>query len=317
MDERRERMAKYLTVDSIIARSNHILDVIGLDVRYWVHVFGEDWKEPIVEYVNKTWDRLVISKAGYLALVCTDMLIADVDFGDCRLNHRAGAKDINEVIRNVKDLSLLDAQFAAEYNSKLRDYERETKHYDYCKSQNIAVGRITPPCQPSMPIVWSKQTWRIYQTFAGARIICSSKPVSWLMYDGHPSKTLERVFRFLRVDPDYLTACQKSLDFRARLTPKYGRKEDYVVKLIDIVEPELTDMEVEMRRLEADDETPDGRAAQLYELIRLHDEICDRHKRDDDDNDEWRKIDDEPIVPEPTPDGETMPAVEKELVGSR
>ncbi len=60
------------------------------------------------------------------------------------------------------------------------------------------------------------QSYRIYTTYAGYRVICTSKPIE--------VNTLSlSLLRFLWSDPRYAVMCERDRNFRARLTPKAHR----------------------------------------------------------------------------------------------
>lgn len=61
-----------------------------------------------------------------------------------------------------------------------------------------------------------EQSYRVYTTLAGYRIICTSKPID--------VNTLSlSLLRFLWSDPRYAVMCERDHNFRARLTPKAHR----------------------------------------------------------------------------------------------
>ena len=111
-----------------------------------VSTYGAKEVEPIVDndalYDLKPEDAwLTVNHYNALVLNTHNMLIADIDFGDQRLNRFAGAKDCDDVLANMKELHLLDD---------------ENKDFDF-----------------------ASQFYRIYRTHSGCRVICTSVPVSW------------------------------------------------------------------------------------------------------------------------------------------
>lgn len=127
---------------------------------------------------DDTW--LTVNHYNALVLNTRNMLIADIDFGDQRLNRFAGAKDCDEVLGNLKDLHLLDNEHQfADFN-------------------------------------FASQSYRIYRTHSGCRVICTSLALPW-------GWEAERFMRFLRSDPEYIKLCGIQECYRARLTPKPWR----------------------------------------------------------------------------------------------
>lgn len=124
--------------------------------------------------------RLTVNAYNALVLNSPTMLIADIDAGDPRLNQFATVRDEREVLGNLAALGLFDAA----NNTDLRS-----------------------------------ASWRVYRTYAGFRVICTSHlfPEAWLG---------ERVLRFLRADPRYIALCREQNNYRARLTPKPWRYEE-------------------------------------------------------------------------------------------
>jgi hypothetical protein len=133
---------------------------------------------------DSSW--LTVNHYNALVLNTSNMLIADVDFGDGRLDRHAGAKDWQEVCRNLGELHLLD---------------KEHEHVNF-EDFNFA-----------------DQSYRVYRTHSGCRVICTSIAVPW-GYDGWIAR---RFMQFLRSDPAYIELCGVQKCYRARLTPKPWR----------------------------------------------------------------------------------------------
>ncbi len=127
---------------------------------------------------------------GYNAVVLNskNLLIADVDFGDRRLSQWAGPTDIHPVLEALAQLHLLDGESGTAF---------------------------------------AKEQFRVYRTFAGCRVVCTSRPFAWAV-DGWQA---ERLMRFLDADPKYAALCGEQKCYRARLTPKPWRVEDRVCDL--------------------------------------------------------------------------------------
>ncbi len=157
---------------------------------------------------------------GYNALVLNtcNMLIADIDFGDARLNRFAGAEDCDDVLKNMKDLDRLD-----------REHLR-LDHLDF-----------------------ASQSYRIYRTHSGCRVICTSIALPWEDMGWAATSFM----RFLRSDPNYMELCGVQKCYRARLTPKPWR---------DNGEP------VHVCELEATIGAPDV-AEELREQLAVHDDL--------------------------------------------
>lgn len=60
------------------------------------------------------------------------------------------------------------------------------------------------------------QSYRVYTTYAGYRVICTSKPIEVNILS-------LSLLRFLWSDPRYAVMCERDHNFRARLTPKACR----------------------------------------------------------------------------------------------
>jgi hypothetical protein len=145
--------------------------------------------EPIVDpdglyELDKEQAWLTVNHYNALVLNSRNMLIADVDFGDHRLNRFAGAKDCNDVLANLADLHLLDDE-----------------HMRFSQ------------------FAFAEQTYLVYRTHSGCRVICTSASVPW----DEMGWAAERFMRFLRTDPEYIQLCGIQKCYRARLTPKPWR----------------------------------------------------------------------------------------------
>jgi hypothetical protein len=147
--------------------------------------------EPVVDpeglyQIDKEQAWLTVNHYNALVLNTRNMLIADIDFGDRRLNRFAGAETCEEVLANLAELSLLD------------EYHDANGFY------------------------FSEQTYLVYRTHSGCRVICSSACIP-LQQMGWAA---ERFMRFLGTDPDYIQLCGIQKCYRAKLTPKPWRCED-------------------------------------------------------------------------------------------
>jgi len=74
---------------------------------------------------------------------------------------------------------------------------------------------------------FDKEQFRVYRTFAGCRVACTSRPFAWAV----DAWQAERLMRFLDADPKYAALCGKQKCYRARLTPKPWRVEERVCEL--------------------------------------------------------------------------------------
>src|ERR1043165_519687 len=145
--------------------------------------------EPIIDPeglydLDATNAWLTVNQYNALVLNTSNMLIADIDFGDPRLNRFAGARDCDDVIKNLHDLALLDDHL-------------------YCFDDFRFITQV----------------YRVYRTHSGCRVICTSAAMPWQ----ETGWLVERFMRFLRGDPKYIELCQVQKCYRARLTPKPWR----------------------------------------------------------------------------------------------
>src|SRR5262245_58811561 len=163
------------------------------------------------------------------------MLIADIDFGDPRLNRFAGARSCDDVIENLSDLALLD-----EHQFGLDDLDDLDGLY-IAQQDGFR---------------FAQQTYRVYRTHSGCRVICTSATMPWK----EMGWLAERFMRFLRGDPNYIELCRVQKCYRARLTPKPWR---------DNGEPAHVCRLEQVQFLGGSDEVhPD-----LKEQLRLHDDL--------------------------------------------
>lgn len=213
--------AKYLYHQSIwIPSSGEYIDGIrGYPESMTPYHNGDD--EPVVkvndicELDSNVW--LTVNRYNAIVLNSRNMFIADIDFGDERLNRFAGAKSINDVVRNLDELDLLD-------------------HIDYGCHRSRRFGSDIPSL--------AKQSYRVYRTHSGCRVICTSHafPRDRMDY------AADCLMRFLRSDPQYIKLCDVQKCYRARLTPKPWRQDEFYPNHVcqlshihgdDIVHPEL------------------------------------------------------------------------------
>ena len=136
-----------------------------------------------------------LGDSAWLTLNCYDalilntrnMLIADVDFGEPGLDGRAGVRDCDEVLDTLGDLRRLDEE--------------------HVKSEAFR---------------FADQSYRVYRTHSGCRVICTSTCVSWR----EMGWAAAHFMRFLGGDPKYIKLCDFMECYRARLTPKPWRVND-------------------------------------------------------------------------------------------
>jgi hypothetical protein len=163
--------------------------------------------EPVIEtepmyYLGHAW--LTVNYYNAVVLNTENMLIADIDFGDPRLNRFAGVSNANEVITALGGLESLD---------------KEISHWE-----------------PHLR--FSQQSYRVYRTHSGCRVICTSNPF--------PRKQCgyyaDALMLFLRSDRQYIDLCGRQQCYRARLTPKPWRTFDgseHVCNLVHVTKDEL------------------------------------------------------------------------------
>jgi hypothetical protein len=179
-------------------------------------------EEPVVsadglyDLPDEAW--ITVNHYNALVLNSSNLLIADVDFGDARLDKYAGVDHCHQVIQNIEELSRLDEQIMG---------------YEDWK--------------------FAEQSYRVYRTHSGCRVICTSRTFPWSDSAWHA----RRLMQFLRADPHYVLLCDTQKCYRARLTPKPWRgdvEDSHVCKLVTTVGT--------------------GHVAhELKEQLRLHDEL--------------------------------------------
>ena len=148
--------------------------------------------EPIVA-PNELYDLgdsawLTVNHYNALVLNTSNMLIADIDFGDERLNRFAGAKNCQDVCSNLAEVHLLDTE--------LHPFDDDDGDFRF-----------------------ADQSYRVYRTHSGCRVICTSICLPWQ----NTGWVAQRFMRFLRSDPDYIKLCDIQKCYRARLAPKPWR----------------------------------------------------------------------------------------------
>ena len=85
---------------------------------------------------NDAW--LTVNSYNAVVLNSRNMFIADIDFGDPRLEKNVGCENVCDVLRSLEEISILD------------------EHYKYELRK------------------FSSQTYRVYHTHSGCRVICTS-----------------------------------------------------------------------------------------------------------------------------------------------
>lgn len=166
---------------------------------------------------------LTVNKYNALVLNTRNMLIADIDFGDARLNRHAGAKDYMDVGTNLCAVHLLDTI-------------------------------VNPFDEDAGDFRFADQSYRLYRTHSGCRVICTSICVPWK----DMGWIAQRFMRFLRSDPDYIKLCEIQECYRARLTPKPWRDKGDGACVCRHISTEGGKLHV---------------APELEEQLRLHDEL--------------------------------------------
>lgn len=189
-----------------------------------------DETEPIVDaggiyQLDQEQAWLTLNHYNAIVLNSRNMLMADIDFGDGRVNRFAGAKNCDEVLENLGELHLLD-------------------------EERIQFSKFS----------FANQTYLVYRTHSGCRVICISVCVPW----EEMGWAAERFMRFLRSDPEYIQLCRIQKCYRARLTPKPWRCG--CVNHVCRFEDKVGDGQIH----------PD-----LEEQVRLHDEVTLRDTDDE------------------------------------
>jgi hypothetical protein len=118
----------------------------------------------------------------------------------------------------------------------------------------------------------AEQSYRVYRTHSGFRLICSSLPMD--RRDAGMKALSHCWLRFLGADPRYIRLCQERDNYRARLTAKPSRVEgqDGFKSVWDLMEGLCVAFFDDACRPSGEfgaDIHPD-----LAEQIRLHDEMC-------------------------------------------
>jgi hypothetical protein len=172
--------------------------------------------EGLYDLPAEAW--LTVNHYNALVLNTSNLLIADVDFGDPRLDEFAGADDCDPVIQNVEQLKLLDDRLM---------------HFEDWK--------------------FADQSYRVYRTHSGCRVVCTSKTFPWSESAWHA----RRLMQFLRADPHYVLLCDTQKCYRARLTSKPWRG--------DVEDSHVCDLVTTVGNGHV--------ASELKEQLRLHDEL--------------------------------------------
>lgn len=140
---------------------------------------------------------LTVNRYNAVVLNSSNLLIADIDIGDERLDKHARINDVDEVIETISnDLGILDRN------------------------------------DPCMPCSFAEQSYRIYRTHSGCRVICTSMcfPFWEIGYDAL------RFMRFVKSDPHYMKLCYSQQCYRARLSPKPWRVDGGPTHVCSLVE---------------------------------------------------------------------------------
>jgi hypothetical protein len=146
--------------------------------------------EPLVEAPE--WGlgddhKLTLNHYNALVLNSRTMAVIDIDFDDRRLNKWA-VDDIHQVVAYMQDMAALEQRT----NTK-----------------------------------WSKETWKLYRTIHGARLICISRPLPLDVYRAQGD--FRHLCQFLGADPLYTQKCIEQRCYRARLTPKSHDESEVAV----------------------------------------------------------------------------------------
>jgi hypothetical protein len=141
--------------------------------------------EPVIPAPEFGLDaNAVVTLNHYDALVLNskNMLNLDVDFADRRFN-KWGVANIHQLLGYLHDLAALEA-------------------------------RMEPVFK------WSEQTWKVYTTTNGARVIMTSAPFP--LNHLWRRDSFRQLCAFLGADPIYSHICLEQQCYRARLSPKSG-----------------------------------------------------------------------------------------------
>jgi hypothetical protein len=119
---------------------------------------------------------LTVNDYDAVVLNTSNMLIADVDFEDPQFSeHGRGALSTADVLGNLRDLSKLDR------------YMREKYHEE---------------------TDFASQSYRVYETCNGCRVICTSTPIINPSTDWTCTGYFWDLFmRFMQSDPEYIALC--------------------------------------------------------------------------------------------------------------
>lgn len=157
--------------------------------------------EPVVDMrticgarIKSLW--LTVNPYNAVVLNSRNMLIADIDFYDKEYPKHGGVADENEVIAAMKTLRHLD------------DRPGASKH-----------------------IIFSDESYRVYRTAKGCRVICTSRCFPW---DRRAQLAL-MLMRYLQADPQYMSLCGIQRCYRARLTPKPWRCDDDDARVCSLI----------------------------------------------------------------------------------
>lgn len=192
--------------------------------------------EPVLR--TSDWDLgddavLTVNSANRLVMNSRNLMILDMDRGEYRFNKWA-VRDSQQVIDYLHDLRALDSE-------RLQS--------------RLFIDGVEPD---PLPFLWSEQTWKIYSTQGGVRVICTSMPFPLTSFDS--AQEFIKLCRFLGVDPIYAEKCREQQCYRARLTPKYAGDEPVCEHVITLWK----------------DEPP---LAELAGQVELHDDVTGYNSR--------------------------------------
>ncbi len=149
---------------------------------------------PVDDLYSLPREDAFVTVNAYDALILNskNLLIVDIDFGNPRYEEHGGAADVPEVLTWLRRLKRLDQHLSRRFGS---------------------------PYFPLEHPQFSAQSYTVYRTAAGCRVICTSRPFPWAT-DGWLAT---HFMRFMRADPQYMALCEAQKCYRARLTPKPWR----------------------------------------------------------------------------------------------
>lgn len=137
--------------------------------------------EPLVEAPEWGLDdahKLTVNHYNALVLNSRTLLVIDVDYENRRYNKWA-VENTDQLVGFMQDMAAVEARTTTK---------------------------------------WSGETWRLYRTIHGARLICISRPFP---LDSHWARDdFWNLSKFLGADPLYTQKCIEQRCYRARLTPK-------------------------------------------------------------------------------------------------